>query len=80
MILLLGFSPVQNLGEKLGNPKSGSAVLAGSDLLGIDSTIRASLLCKFVSCIAAAKNNAAATRATADVANPLNANDNALEI
>ncbi len=27
MILLLGFSPVQNLGEKLGNPKSGSAVL-----------------------------------------------------
>ncbi|MGT2652988.1 hypothetical protein ACVQ9Z_07795 [Staphylococcus aureus] len=33
MILLLAFSPVQNLGEKLGNPKSGSAILAGSDLL-----------------------------------------------
>ena len=28
-------------------------------------------------CIAAAKINAAATRATAEVANPLNANDNA---
>ncbi len=43
----------------------------------IDNTKRASLLCKFVSCIAAAKNNAAATRATAEVAYPLNANDNA---
>ncbi|WP_085063369.1 DASS family sodium-coupled anion symporter [Staphylococcus aureus] len=39
MILLLGFSPVQNLGEKLGNPKSGSAVLAGSDLLGTNHAL-----------------------------------------
>ncbi|HDB8150084.1 TPA: DASS family sodium-coupled anion symporter [Staphylococcus aureus] len=39
MILLLGFSPVQNLGEKLGNPKSGSAVLTGSDLLGTNHAL-----------------------------------------
>ncbi len=39
MILLLGFSPVQNLGEKLGNPKSGSAILAGSDLLGTNHAL-----------------------------------------
>ncbi|MGT2357077.1 hypothetical protein ACVPOS_07525 [Staphylococcus aureus] len=31
MILLLGFSPVQNLGRR-SNWKSGSAILAGSDL------------------------------------------------
>ena len=27
IILLLGLSPVQNLSEKLGNPKSGDAIL-----------------------------------------------------
>ncbi len=30
---------VQNLGEKLGNPKSGSAILAGSDLLGTNHAL-----------------------------------------
>ena len=43
----------------------------------IDSTSKAKRLCNCVSCIAAAKNNAAATNATADVENPLNACVNA---
>ena len=33
MILLLGLSPVQDLSEKLGNPKSGDIILKGSDIL-----------------------------------------------
>ena len=32
MILLLGLSPVQDLSEKLGNPKSGDIILKGSDI------------------------------------------------
>lgn len=39
MILLLGFSPVQNLATKLGNPKSGGAILTGSDLLGTNHAL-----------------------------------------
>ena len=39
----------------------------------IDSTSNASRLCKLVSCIATAKNNAAATSATAEVEKPLKA-------
>ena len=39
IILLLGFSPVQNLSEKLGNPKSGDAILKGSELLGTNNAL-----------------------------------------
>ena len=39
IILLLGFSPVQHLSEQLGHPKSGSAILKGSDLLGTDNAL-----------------------------------------
>ena len=39
----------------------------------IERTINAKRLCKLVSCIAVARNNAAATSATADVENPLKA-------
>lgn len=46
----------------------------------IDSTSKAKRLCNCVSCIAAAKNNAAATNATADVENPLNACVNAFPV
>ncbi|COS96049.1 Uncharacterised protein [Streptococcus pneumoniae] len=43
-----------------------------------DNTNNANRLCKLVSCIAAAKNNAAATKATAEVEKPLNASVKAL--
>ena len=39
----------------------------------IDNTSKARRLCKLVSCIAAAKKSAAATKATAEDENPLNA-------
>lgn len=39
MILLLGFSPVQNLSEQLGNPKNGDAILKGNDLLGTGNAL-----------------------------------------
>lgn len=39
MILLLGFSPVQNLAEKLGNPKAGDAILKGNDMLGTTNAL-----------------------------------------
>ena len=39
IILLLGLSPVQNLSEKLGNPKSGDAILKGSELLGTNNAL-----------------------------------------
>ncbi len=39
IIILLGFSPVQNLSEKLGNPKSGDAILKGSELLGTNNAL-----------------------------------------
>ena len=37
IILLLVLSPVQNLTEKLGNPKSGDMILKGSDILGTNN-------------------------------------------
>lgn len=40
MILLLGFSPVQNLTEALGNPKVGKDVLSGGDLLGTANALK----------------------------------------
>ncbi|MGV3033342.1 SLC13 family permease, partial [Staphylococcus chromogenes] len=40
MILLLGFSPVQNLTEALGNPKIGKDVLSGGDLLGTANALK----------------------------------------
>ncbi len=68
MILLLGFSPVQNLGEKkLGNPKSGSAVLAGSDLLGTNHALSlafSGFATSAVALVAAALFLAAATEET----------------
>lgn len=42
-----------------------------------DKTSNARRLCKLVTCIAVAKNNAAATSATAELENPLNAIFNA---
>lgn len=39
IILLLGFSPVQNLSEKLGNPKNGDVILKGSELLGTNNAL-----------------------------------------
>lgn len=39
IILLLGLSPVQNLTEKLGNPKSGDMILKGSDILGTNNAL-----------------------------------------
>lgn len=39
MILLLGLSPVQDLSEKLGNPKSGDIILKGSDILGTNNAL-----------------------------------------
>ena len=44
----------------------------------IESTSSANRLCKLVSCIAVARNNAAATSATAEVEKPLNACERAL--
>ena len=46
----------------------------------IESTCNAKRLCKLVTCIAVAKNNAAATSATADPENPLKAICNALPV
>ncbi|EGQ2724270.1 DASS family sodium-coupled anion symporter [Staphylococcus pseudintermedius] len=40
IILLLGFSPVQNLTQALGNPQSGSAVLKGDDLFGTGNALK----------------------------------------
>ena len=39
IILLLGFSPVQQLSEQLGQPKSGNAILKGSELLGTNNAL-----------------------------------------
>ncbi|MEK4167833.1 DASS family sodium-coupled anion symporter [Staphylococcus sp. FSL W8-1268] len=39
IILLLGFSPVQHLSEQLGHPKSGNAILKGSELLGTNNAL-----------------------------------------
>ncbi|HAR6367387.1 TPA: DASS family sodium-coupled anion symporter [Staphylococcus pseudintermedius] len=40
IILLLGFSPVQNLTQALGNPQSGGAVLKGDDLFGTGNALK----------------------------------------
>ncbi|HHU6750003.1 TPA: SLC13 family permease [Staphylococcus pseudintermedius] len=40
VILLLGFSPVQNLTQALGNPQSGGAVLKGDDLFGTGNALK----------------------------------------
>ncbi|QLK86757.1 DASS family sodium-coupled anion symporter [Staphylococcus sp. 17KM0847] len=40
IILLLGFSPVQNLTESLGNPKSGGEVLTGSDAFSTSNALK----------------------------------------
>ena len=39
IILLLGFSPVQNLSEQLGNPKNGDAIIKGSEILGTNNAL-----------------------------------------
>ena len=39
IILLLGFSPVQNLSEQLGNPKNGNAIIKGSEILGTNNAL-----------------------------------------
>ena len=36
IILICGFSPVQQLSEKLGNPKEGDKILSGADWLGTE--------------------------------------------
>ncbi|RAA69110.1 hypothetical protein DN475_32465, partial [Burkholderia multivorans] len=40
IILLLGFSPVQDLAEKLGNPKANGAALHGADLFGTGNALK----------------------------------------
>ncbi|MDN6630207.1 MAG: anion permease, partial [Staphylococcus equorum] len=40
IILLLGFSPVQNLTESLGNPQTGGKVLEGSSLFGTTNALK----------------------------------------
>ncbi|HAR6259234.1 DASS family sodium-coupled anion symporter [Staphylococcus pseudintermedius] len=40
IILLLGFTPVQNLTQALGNPQSGGAVLKGDDLFGTGNALK----------------------------------------
>lgn len=40
IILLLGFSPVQNLTQALGNPQSGGAVLKGDDIFGTGNALK----------------------------------------
>ncbi|MGS4079329.1 DASS family sodium-coupled anion symporter [Staphylococcus pseudintermedius] len=40
IILLLGFSPVQNLTQALGNPQSGGAGLKGDDLFGTGNALK----------------------------------------
>ncbi|MBI5974346.1 SLC13 family permease [Staphylococcus canis] len=40
IILFLGFSPVQNLTESLGNPKVGGEVISGSDLFGTSNALK----------------------------------------
>ncbi|HAR6390475.1 TPA: DASS family sodium-coupled anion symporter [Staphylococcus pseudintermedius] len=40
IILLLGFSPVQNLTQALSNPQSGGAVLKGDDLFGTGNALK----------------------------------------
>ncbi|WP_330995117.1 DASS family sodium-coupled anion symporter [Staphylococcus pseudintermedius] len=40
IILLLGFSPVQNLTQALGNPQSGGVVLKGDDLFGTGNALK----------------------------------------
>ncbi|MEJ7541468.1 SLC13 family permease [Staphylococcus intermedius] len=40
IILLLGFSPVQNLTQALGNPQNGGAVLKGDALLGTGNALK----------------------------------------
>ncbi|MCE5792148.1 DASS family sodium-coupled anion symporter [Staphylococcus pseudintermedius] len=40
IILLLGFSPVQNLTQALGNPQSSGAVLKGDDLFGTGNALK----------------------------------------
>ncbi|MGS3990267.1 DASS family sodium-coupled anion symporter [Staphylococcus pseudintermedius] len=40
IILLLGFSPVQNLTQALGSPQSGGAVLKGDDLFGTGNALK----------------------------------------
>ncbi|MCD8914098.1 anion permease [Staphylococcus simulans] len=40
MILMLGFSPVQDLAEKLGNPKANGAALHGADLFGTGNALK----------------------------------------
>ncbi|REH75385.1 SLC13 family permease [Staphylococcus felis] len=40
IIILLGFSPVQNLSESLGNPQAGGEILKGSDLFGTSNALK----------------------------------------
>ncbi|ARB78424.1 SLC13 family permease [Staphylococcus lugdunensis] len=39
IILIMGFSPVQDLAKHLGNPKAGDAILTGNDLLGTGNAL-----------------------------------------
>ena len=39
IILICGFSPVQQLSEKLGNPKEGDKILSGADWLGTGNAL-----------------------------------------
>ena len=39
IILICGFSPVQQLSEKLGNPKEGDKILSGTDWLGTGNAL-----------------------------------------
>ena len=39
IILIMGFSPVQDLAKHLGNPKAGEAILTGNDLLGTGNAL-----------------------------------------
>lgn len=39
IILICGFSPVQQLSEKLGNPKAGDKILSGADWLGTGNAL-----------------------------------------
>ncbi|MGV3244743.1 SLC13 family permease [Staphylococcus sp. 11261D007BR] len=40
IILILGFSPVQNLTESLGNPEGSGSVLTGADLFGTSNALK----------------------------------------
>ena len=52
IILLLGFSPVQHLSEQLGHPKSGNAILKGSELLGTNNALSLAFSCFSTSAVA----------------------------